>query len=108
MTITKELTDGMNPDFIIGKADIVAPINGRDAGKYFIVVATEEEYSLIADGKGRKINKPKKKKNKHLKLEDKVVGSIAEKLIIGDNVTNNELKRALASYIAARSEQGVC
>jgi len=91
---------------IIDKADIVVSLNGRDEGKRFIVVGTENEYSMIADGKGRRIEKPKKKKNKHLKLEDKADSRIAIKLVGGEKVTNNEIRRALAEYAAAHGEKG--
>jgi len=84
----------------IGTADIVISRNGRDEGKRFLVVRAEEEYSLIADGKNRRVEKPKRKKNKHLKLEEKAFGPIAEKILSGGTVTNNELKRALAAYAA--------
>ena len=79
-------------------ADIVISLNGRDEGKRFLVVDAGDEYSLIADGKGRKIDKPKRKKNKHLIFEDKGTGPIAAKLINREKVTNNELRRALAQY----------
>ena len=88
-------------------ADIVIPINGRDAGKRFIVVETRDEYSLIADGKGRRIEKPKLKKNKHLKLEEKADGPIAEKLIQYGKVTNNEIRRTLAPSLTAVTKE-VC
>jgi len=87
-------------------ADIVIPINGRDAGKRFIVIGTEDEYSLIADGKGRRYEKPKRKKNKHLRYENKSSGFIAEKLTGGEKVTNNELRRALAAYAAEHANEG--
>ena len=87
-------------------ADIVTSINGRDAGKHFIVTGTQDEYSLIADGKGRRYEKPKRKKNKHLKYEDKSGGFIAEKLTGGEKVTNNELRRALAAYAAEHANEG--
>lgn len=79
-------------------ADIVISRNGRDAGKRFYVIGVENEYSLIADGKGRRLEKPKKKKNKHLMFEDKASGIVAEKLEKGEKITNNELRRALAEY----------
>jgi len=79
-------------------ADIVISINGRDAGKRFIVIETDAEYSLIADGKSRKYEKPKRKKNKHLKFEDKADSIIADKLLTGGKITNNEIRRFLASY----------
>jgi len=88
----------------IEKADVVISLNGRDEGKRFIVVGTEEEYSMLADGKGRRVEKPKRKKNKHIMLEEKADGPIAAKLIEGEKVTNNEIRRALAQ--PARGEKG--
>jgi len=87
-------------------ADIVISLNGRDEGKRFFVVGTQDEYSLIADGKGRRLEKPKRKKNKHLRVEDEIDSRIAEKLKKGEKVTNNEIRRALAQYAAARIESG--
>ena len=87
-------------------ADIVISLNGRDEGKRFLVVGTQEGYSLLADGKSRRIGKPKRKKNKHLVLEDKVLSPIAGKLTGGEKVTNNEIRRVLAEYAADRGERG--
>ncbi|MCL2627767.1 MAG: KOW domain-containing RNA-binding protein [Oscillospiraceae bacterium] len=78
-------------------ADIVVSINGRDAGKRFVVTGTENEYSLIANGKGRRLEKPKRKKNKHLRFEGKASSNISEKLLGGEKITNSELRRELAS-----------
>ena len=90
----------------IEKADVVISLNGRDEGKRFLVIGTEDEYSLLVDGKGRRIDKPKRKKNKHLKLEDKADSHIAGKLMTGEKVTNNEIRRALAQYAADRGIEG--
>ena len=87
-------------------ADIVISINGRDTGKRFIVIETDEEYSLIADGKGRRFEKPKRKKSKHLKFEDKIDNPIAEKLLKGEKITNNEIRRFLAGYTAEHCSEG--
>ena len=87
-------------------ADVVVSKNGRDAGKRFIVIGTEDEYSLIADGKGRRQEKPKRKNNKHLEFEDKADNQIAERLKEGGKVTNNEIRRFLAEYAAERESEG--
>jgi len=84
----------------------VISLNGRDAGKRFIVISQEDEYSLIADGKGRRYEKPKRKKNKHLKLEDKASSKIADKLTGGEKVTNNEIRITLAAYAAEHKSKG--
>ena len=87
-------------------ADIVISVNGRDAGKRFLVIGTDNGYSLIADGKGRRYENPKKKKNKHLKFEDKADSSIAEKLAEGGKITNNEIRRFLAGYTTDKCSEG--
>jgi len=87
-------------------ADIVISINGRDKDKRFIVIGSEDEYSLIADGKGRRYEKPKRKKNKHLRFENKADSLTAEKLIGGEKVTNNEIRRCLAEYAATKCGEG--
>jgi ribosomal protein L14E/L6E/L27E len=84
----------------IEKADIVISLNGRDAGKRFIVIETDGEYSLIADGKVRRYEKPKRKKNKHIKFEEKADSFITEKLKGNGKITNNEIKRFLATFAA--------
>ena len=45
---------------------IVRSIAGHDKGSLLLVVALEKGYAYVADGKLRKIEKPKKKKLKHL------------------------------------------
>jgi len=88
------------PISTLSTADIVISINGRDAGKRFIVQSTENGYALIVNGKNRRIETPKRKKDKHLKFEDKADGQIAEKLTEGGKITNNEVRRFLAKYAA--------
>ena len=81
-------------------ADVVISLNGRDKNKHFIIIGTEDNYSLLADGKGRKLEKPRRKKNKHIKPDGVIDAKLTEKLISGDNITNKEMRRALAQYTA--------
>ena len=46
----------------ISKSDIIISLAGRDKGKLFYVVDVEENFVLIADGKGRKLEKLQKKR----------------------------------------------
>lgn len=49
--------------------DIVQSKRGHDAKKIFVVIATlGESYVLIANGKSRKLDNPKQKNVKHIKL----------------------------------------
>ncbi len=70
---------------------------GRDAGRKFILVGTvDEAYVLVSDGDLRRIEKPKKKKVKHLELTDEVLEPLSEKLNSKIKVSNAEIRKALA------------
>ena len=76
-------------------SDVVRSIRGRDAGACFIVTATDGEYAFLADGRGRRLEKPKKKKLKHISFALRSEGRTFQKLRDGDKVTNSEIRRAL-------------
>ena len=70
---------------------------GRDTGRKFVVVGVIDDLFVeISDGDLRRVEKPKKKKIKHLKATDDRVQSIEEKLKSGIRVTNAEMRKALA------------
>ena len=50
----------------IQKGSIVRALAGRDKGGFFVVLETEGPFALIADGKRRRIQRPKRKKLIHL------------------------------------------
>lgn len=45
---------------------------GRDKGRFFAVIGTDGEYALLADGMLRMLEKPKRKKIKHMQATDTV------------------------------------
>ena len=82
------------PDLSI--ADVVVSTAGRDTGELFYVIKTEGEYLLLANGKDRTIDKPKRKKLKHTNKVLRSETRVADKLKSGDKVLNSELRRDLA------------
>ncbi len=82
----------------IGPGSIVYSKAGRDKGSYFVVMSVEGEYVNICDGKGRKVDKPKHKKIKHIKLCEGFSEFVAKKLAASEKVTNAELRRELLDY----------
>ena len=82
------------PDLTI--ADVVVSTAGRDAGKLFYVLETEEGWLTLANGKDRTIEKPKRKKCKHTRKVLRSDTRVAAKLRSGDKVLNSELRRDLA------------
>ena len=81
-------------DFII--SDVVMSTAGRDQGKLFYVIGTDPVYLLLVNGKDRTLEKPKRKKRKHIQKVLRSETRVAEKLRLGDKVLNSELRRDLA------------
>ncbi|MBD5147953.1 MAG: hypothetical protein HDT19_04100 [Oscillibacter sp.] len=81
----------------IAKANIVRSNAGRDKGKLFFVLAVEGEYLLLADGKSRKAESPKRKKRRHVLFVEESSTRLAEKIKSGEKITNSELRRTLAA-----------
>lgn len=74
------------------KGDVVRSVAGHDSGKRFVVLEViDEQYVLIADGKTRTVEKPKKKKNKHLRP----VPGCQIKIDPDTKLQNKELQRFL-------------
>ena len=80
----------------IAKSNIVRSDAGRDRGKLFIVLAVQGEYLLLADGKSRKVESPKRKKRKHVLFVAADETRVSQKIINNEKVTNSELRRTLA------------
>ena len=82
----------------LSKADMIVSLAGRDAGQIFFVVDTDETYVYIADGKGRRLESPKRKKRRHVRKLPLYESRVAEKIRNGDKVLNSELRRELAIF----------
>ena len=82
----------------ISKSDIVISLNGRDKDKLFYVMQVEDNFCLLADGKGRKLENPKRKKLKHVRRVSRTETRVATKILNGDKVLNSELRRDLATF----------
>ncbi len=80
--------------------DIVYSKAGRDKDRLFVVLSVlDAQYAMLADGRLRRVDKPKKKKIKHLVKSGHASLYIAEKLSTGMKVTNPDLKKALAEFL---------
>ena len=77
-------------------SDVVISLRGRDQGELFYVVGMQEQYLLLANGKNRTLEEPKRKKHKHVEKVLRSETRVAAKLRSGDKVLNGELRRDLA------------
>lgn len=86
----------MEDKFNVG--DIVLSKMGRDSGRNYIVMNVSDNFVYICDGDFHKVDKPKKKKVKHVKKTKGFSEYVAGKLEEGAKVTNTELRRTIAEF----------
>ena len=86
--------DPEKPDIQI--SDVVVSVRGRDQGEWFYVIGIEGNYFLLANGKNRTLENPKRKKQKHVEKVLRSETRVAAKLLSGNKVLNGELRRDLA------------
>ena len=79
-------------------SDVVVSTAGRDQGEWFYVIAEDPTYLFLANGKDRTLDRPKRKKRKHVQKVLRSETRVAEKILSGDKVLNGELRRDLAFH----------
>ncbi|MHB1394259.1 MAG: RNA-binding protein [Clostridia bacterium] len=83
-------------DISIGQ--IVISTAGRDKDDKFVVLCIiDDQYVYISDGGIRKLEKPKKKKIKHLKKLNYVAEELKDKLESKKKLSNSEIRKLLKS-----------
>ena len=82
----------------INISDVVQSTAGRDQGQWFYVIEADPIYLMLANGKDHTLEKPKRKKRKHVTKVLRSETRVAEKIRSGDKVLNSELRRDLAFH----------
>ena len=90
----------MDPDLPdnINISDVVVSTAGHDQGELFYVISSDEQFLYLANGKDRTLDKPKRKKRRHVQKVLRSETRVVEKLLRGDKVLNSELRRDLAFH----------
>ena len=79
-------------------SDVVISTAGHDQGEIFYVIDTDEQFLYLANGKDRSLDKPKRKKRRHVQKVLRSETRVTVKLASGDKVLNSELRRDLAFH----------
>ncbi|NLP35233.1 MAG: hypothetical protein GX359_08590 [Clostridiales bacterium] len=79
---------------------------GHDAGRCYVIINIDKEYVYLVDGNIRTLDRPKKKKLKHVNLLKHFDSNLAEK-ITNNVVTNEEIKRAIKLWKDRNSSKEV-
>ncbi|NLK75359.1 MAG: hypothetical protein GX288_08745 [Clostridiales bacterium] len=76
---------------------------GHDFGRLYVIISKDNEYIYLVDGKIRTLQRPKKKKVKHVNLLNYYDSELIDK--IKDNkVRDEDIKRALKLYHRSRMQ----
>ncbi len=78
--------------------DIVISTYGHDMGEWYIVEQVLNEYVFLVNGKSKPIDKPKKKKVKHILATNFFAEDIANKLIGKQSVQNAEIRKTIKFF----------
>ena len=83
---------------------IVISLAGRDKGRLFYVLKTEDNFVYLADGKLRKLEACKRKNRRHVRVVSDETTVVSEKLRSGKEVLNSEMRKALSVFLKTRSQ----
>lgn len=77
---------------------------GHDKGKTYIIIegtreTGKEDIVMVSDGELKPIEKPKRKRTKHLQIVLKTDEAIWTKMTNGQEIRNEDIKRAIENYI---------
>ena len=97
----------MKEPFSLERGRIVQSLQGRDKGKHFVVLQTEEaDWVYLANGESRKLDKPKKKKTKHVRAKP-VLLNLNTLRPEGGQLQDSDLRKALEANGFA-DERSLC
>ncbi len=89
----------------ITKGQVVYSKAGRDKGKSFVVFECEAPYVYLVDGKTRRLENPKRKKELHIQKTHYVDMTINELLENGKRITNAEIRKSIDQFIQMDDEE---
>ena len=72
------------------KGSVVTAVAGRDCGGFFAVVGIDGNFCFICDGKSRKLDSPKRKNIKHIRVTNSMIEL--------NDITDKKLRNFLKSF----------
>ena len=68
---------------------------GHDKGRLYIILETDDIYVYLCDGGLHPLDKPKKKKRKHIQPDYDIADAIRDKLEIQEPLRDEDIRKAL-------------
>lgn len=78
--------------------NLVKSLAGHDKDELYVILKEERAYLLLSNGENKSIAHPKKKNKKHVQIIYHKDEAIAARLIAGELVREEEIKRFIKLY----------
>ncbi len=81
---------------------------GHDKNQLYIIIEETDDVVWLADGKYKTLQHPKRKNKKHIQIWKKrtpELEEIREKLVAGETVRDEEIKRAMKLLVGSELEE---
>ena len=73
---------------------------GHDKAQTYVIITMKDDFAYLCDGRLKTVDKPKKKRLKHVQLVNAQVDQeLLARLASGDCVRNEEIKYAIKKYM---------
>ena len=79
----------------ISLGQVVESIAGRDRHEVYLVVAYQEPYLLVANGRQRSVRAPKKKNKRHVRAYKWIFEPVRDALEADGNVSDEQIRAGL-------------
>lgn len=71
---------------------------GHDKGRLYVVLKADPQFVYLADGKNRSVDRPKKKKRKHIQINYYIPGILKQTLEEKQKLEDEQIKKAIKEY----------
>ncbi|MFV0504079.1 MAG: hypothetical protein ACK5LT_08965 [Lachnospirales bacterium] len=85
----------MSSDFKVGQ--LCYSKNGRDRGVTFIVIKVEDDYVYLVNGERRTLDRPKRKKIKHVQIINSISSCVLEHMGNKD-LLDSHIRKAIKEH----------
>jgi ribosomal protein L14E/L6E/L27E len=85
---------------------LVSSKKGRDRGKFYLVLEIiDDSFVYLVDGDKRRMENPKRKNVRHLKVYPVVADHLAQRWEAGKHLGNSEIRRVIEEFKQSLFEQ---
>ena len=76
---------------------LVRSLAGHEKDRLYIIIRQDEEYVWLVDGRNRTMEKPKKKKKKHIQVIHRISEPVKKMLESGETLSDEMIIQAIQS-----------